>query len=291
MNRGSLLVILVGLILLNAVFGTCVHSAEPDSPRLLAAKSLDDALRKADAVSDLGQRVELLKAAAQATLQAVPQNSVIMESFQALADTTFSDAAKAAKKWKTELIAARDLLRFEPLLEAPLPAGFPEPTAAGEIRMQNYPAYRLAQTDMTVIEGRAFWTLFNHIKQQEIAMTAPVEIIYSEESRKQNKKSSMAFMYRSTQQGTLGTNGQVEVVEVQAQSAVSFGLRGRVTNERLADAKRRLEGWLQSHDSEYEVSGALRTWEYNSPFVPDAKRFSEVQIPVRVKPPTTGPAR
>ena len=49
-------------------------------------------LNQAAAVSDLGQRVELLKAAAQEALRAVPQNSVISESFRALIDATFSDA-------------------------------------------------------------------------------------------------------------------------------------------------------------------------------------------------------
>lgn len=286
MSRVSRLALLVGMISVNAMFDARAQSGEPDSPRLLAAKSLDAALSQAETVSDPGRRVELLQAAAQATLRAVPQNSVIAESFQSLADATFNDPAKAAKKWKAELIAARDLLRFDPLREAPLPEGFPEPTPAGEIRLQEYPAYRLAQTEMTVVEGQAFFTLFNHIKQQDIAMTAPVEITYSGESGKQNKKAAMAFLYRSTQQGTLGTAGKIKVIDVPAQSAVSFGLRGDDTKERLTDARRRLEAWLQTHASEYEVSGPLRVLGYNSPFVPDAKRFTEVQIPVRAKPRT-----
>lgn len=284
MHRVSRLTLLVGMISVNALFEVRVQSGEPDSPRLQAAKSLDAALSQADDVSDPSRRVELLQAAAQAALRAVPQNSLIAESFQSLADATFSDSGKASRKWKAELIAARDLLRFEPLLEAPLPEGFPEPTPAGEIRLQEYPAYRLAKTEMTVIEGQAFFTLFNHIKQQEIAMTAPVEITYSGDRGKQNKKSAMSFLYRNTQQGALGAAGKVAVIDVPAQSAVSFGLRGDDTKERLKDARRRLEAWLQTHDSEYEVSGPLRVLGYNSPFVPDAKRFTEVQIPVRAKP-------
>ncbi|MSR59307.1 MAG: hypothetical protein EXS05_16970 [Planctomycetaceae bacterium] len=286
MNRVSRLSLLVGVISLNATFVTRVQSGEPDSPRLLAAKSLDAALSQADDASDPGRRIELLRAAVQAAVRAVPQNSLIAESFQFMADATFSDSEKAAKKWKAELITARELLRFEPLLEAPVPDGFPEPTPAGEIRLQEYPAYRLAQTGMTVVEGQAFFTLFNHIKQQEIAMTAPVEITYSGDRGKQNKKSVMSFLYRNTQQGTLGTSGKVAVSDVPAQSAVSFGLRGDDTKESLTDARRRLEAWLQSHASEYEACGPLRVLGYNSPFVPEAKRFSEVQIPVRAKPRT-----
>jgi hypothetical protein len=72
---------------------------------------------------------------------------------------------------------------------------------------------------------------------------------------------------------------------------VSFALRGDRTKERLADARRRLAAWLQSYGSEYEASGPLRVLGYNSPFVPEAKRFTEVQNPVRAKPPMTEPTR
>lgn len=291
MNRDFLKAMLVGIITLNFTTGSPAKSGEMESPRFLAAKALDLAVTEADKTDNLEKQVELLRAAAVATKTAVPQNSVVTESFQALEDSTFTDARMAAEKWRAGLIAARDLLRFEPLLEAPLPEGFPEPTNAGEVRLRDYPACRLAETEMKAIEGQAFMTLFNHIKKAEIAMTAPVEITYSEARGKENRKLKMAFLYRSTEQGTLGIAGKVEVLEVPSQSAVSFGLRGRVTKERLEDAGRRLEDWLKSRGSEYEASGPLRVWEYNSPFVPDAKRFSEVQIPVRARQPASGTIR
>ena len=291
MNRVFLKAILLGITTLNLATVDPAASSETESPRFLAAKALDVAVTDADKSRSLEKQVELLRAAAVAATKAVPQNLVVTESFQALAESTFTDSRMAVEKWRAGLIDARDLLRFEPLLEAPLPEGFPEPTAAGEVRLLNYPACRLAETEMKVIEGQAFMTLFNHIKKAEIAMTAPVEITYSEARGKENRKMKMAFLYRSPEQGTLGTTGKVVVLEVPSQSAVSFGLRGRVTTVRLEDARRRLEDWVKSHDSEYEACGPLRVWEYNSPFVPDSKRFSEVQIPVRARQPASGTTR
>jgi hypothetical protein len=194
-----------------------------------------------------------------------------------------TDPRKLAKEWRSALIEARDILQFELVEESPLPEGFPEPTPVGEIRLQQYPKYRLARTDMTFLEGSAFWTLFNHIKQREIAMTAPVEMTYAADGNAVKKKSSMAFMYRSIQQGELGTAGKVEVVDIPPQMAVSIGIRGNATKERVVDAQRRLEGWLQNHREEYESSGPLRVMGYNSPFVAEKKQFAEVQIPVRTK--------
>jgi SOUL heme-binding protein len=284
-------IILVGMITVNLTFATRLQSAEPDSPSLLAAETLEAALKQAKNPASPEQQVELFRVTARDVMRAVPHNSVVAESFKNLAATASPDVQIASRQWREEFMAARDLLRFEPLLEAPLPEDFPQPTGAGEVRLRQYPTYRLAQTEMKAIEGQAFWTLFNHIKRAEIAMTAPVEITYTDNGEKPNQKATMAFLYRSTQQGTLGPVGKVEVIEVPAQAAVSFGLRGRVTKERLMDAKRRLEIWLEANGSDYKRSGPLRVLEYNSPFVPDDKRFSEIQIPVRTRLSTSGTAR
>jgi hypothetical protein len=66
---------------------------------------------------------------------------------------------------------------------------------------------------------------------------------------------------------------------------VSIGLRGDATKARVADAKQRLEAWIGAHAAEYEAAGPLRVMGYNSPFISDAKRYTEVQIPVRGKSP------
>ena len=246
------------------------------------ANKLDDALATAESVRDFEQEIEVLKSAADDALKAMPENVFVADAFSQIDKNEANDGRKRAKQWRNAVKEAREILRFEPKDEAPLPEGFPELTPVGEIRLQQYPKYRLAKTEMTLLEGRAFWTLFNHIKEREIAMTAPVEMTYAADE-KGTKKTSMSFLYRSTEQGELGTADKVEVVDVPAQAAVSLGIRGSANRERVADAKRRLEAWLQSHSDEYESSGPLRVMNHNSPFVAESKQYSEVQIPVRSK--------
>jgi hypothetical protein len=276
----------VGIVMFAAAGSQAIAdtgSPDAEKPPVKAAALLDQALRDAEGAAQTDQQLSLLQTAAKEALQMVPANVMVAEAVRAAERTSASDAAATIKQWRGVLTEARDILRFEPQMEAPLPEGFPEPTPVGEVRLQKYPEYRLAKTDMTYFEGRAFMTLFNHIKRHDIAMTAPVEMQYAADAEEPLKQASMAFLYRSTQQGTPGTEDQVDVVDIPAQLAVSIGLRGDATKARVTDAKRRLEAWLEAHSAEYEASGPLRVMGYNSPFVPDAKRFTEVQIPVRAK--------
>lgn len=282
MEKMSLIAVVVAmgwsLFGLNAA---TVIGADVEEPRLLAAATLDAAMTQAAAEADAGRQLTILKTAAITACRQTPANFLIAEMFQKLDQTPGADSRKLAAQWQKSVAEARDILRFEPLSESPLPEGFPKTTPVGELRVQNYPSYRMAKTEMTFIEGRAFWTLFNHIKGREIAMTAPVEMTY--DAGQAPKKTSMAFMYRSTQQGTTGKDGSVEIIDIPAQLAVSIGVRGDATKERVSSAKQRLDAWLQANAAQYEAIGPLRVMAYNSPFVADAKKFTEVQIPVRAK--------
>ncbi|MBA4015571.1 MAG: hypothetical protein C0483_00070 [Pirellula sp.] len=258
--------------------------------RLLIAAKLDSALLDAEKQSQPEQQIAVLKPAAAEALRAMTANVFVQDLLRKVEQAQSDDPRPLAKQWRNAVTEARDVLRFEPLIEAPLPVGFPKPTPVGEIRVQQYPKYRLARTDMTLMEGRAFWTLFNHIKQREIAMTAPVEMSYTPGKDGKLDKSSMSFLYRSTEQGQLEVDGKVAVVDVPAQLAVSIGLQGDATKEKVNDAKQRLEAWLQIHGDEFEPAGALRVLGYNSPFVADRKKLTEVQIPVSSKrPAAAGP--
>lgn len=268
---------------LPTIVANAVQADKENSLRLDAADKIEKALQASELQDDPERQITILKSVSAETLRTMGVNVFVADALGKVQQTKITDPRKLAKEWRTALIEARDILRFQPLVEAPLPEGFPRPTPVGEIRVQTYPKYRLAKTDMTLIEGRAFWTLFNHIKQKEIAMTAPVEMTYSTEGNGAAKKSAMSFLYRSTDQGQLGVEGKVEVIDVPPLTAVSIGLRGDATKDRVADAKRRLDTWLQVHGDEYESSGALRILGYNSPFVSDQQRFTEVQIPVRSK--------
>jgi len=278
----------VATAVLIPIWSMLLHPAaarNSQEPRFQAAEKLESALLVAETRLAPEEKVAVLKAAAAEARRTMTANVLVRDILEAAEQTKSEDSEQAVKRWCTAVAEVRNILRFEPLLEAPLPTGFPKPIPVGEIRVQQYPKYRLARTDMTLIEGRAFWILFNHIKQRDIAMTAPVEMSYATDKDGALKKSSMSFLYRNTEQGRVEVDGKVAVIDVPAQLAVGIGLRGDATKDKVNDAKRRLEAWLKAHGEEYEAAGTIRVLGYNSPFVAEEKKLTEVQIPVRSKKP------
>ena len=172
---------------------------------------------------------------------------------------------------------AADKATFKPVVEAPLPDGFPTYTPVGEIEVKHYPAYRKAETSGLV----AFWTLFEHITSAGISMTAPVEMTYQTEGPPLGRERAMAFLYGNKSTGTPGRSGKVEVVDVPAATVVSLGLRGQRSDAALIQAEQRLRSWLEDNKTGYEQNGPLRVMGYNSPFVARDRQFFEVQIPIR----------
>jgi len=166
---------------------------------------------------------------------------------------------------------------FRPIVEAEMPAGFPEVTPVGKVQIKEYPAYRKAEADTSA--GSAFWTLFSHIKENEIAMIAPVEMRYADGGRPSENR--MAFLYGRTDMGKAGRQERVEVSDVPAMTVISTGVRGPRTAAAVAEARERLTGWLDANQAEYTSAGPLRVMAYNSPFVPRNRNFFEVEIPIR----------
>ena len=166
---------------------------------------------------------------------------------------------------------------FQPIKEAEMPKGFPTYTPVGKIETKDYPAYRKASA-----AGPAeFWILFQHIKQNNVTMTAPVEMDYGDPRAARNKERSMSFLYERPDQGSRGKQGSVEVVDVPAMTVVSIGCRGSRSTAAIADARQKLVAWLDEKKADYVVDGPLRIMGYNSPFVPRERNFFEVQIPVK----------
>jgi len=62
-------------------------------------------------------------------------------------------------------------------------------------------------------------------------------------------------------------------------TVLSIGLRGDADAETLALARGALEARLTAQG--WTRAGDWRRLAYNSPFVPPAQRFSELQVPVR----------
>lgn len=169
--------------------------------------------------------------------------------------------------------------KFQPIVEAEMPAGFPPPTPVGQIEVKRYPAYRMARAESRSGES-AFFSLFQHIKKNGIAMTAPVEMEYGPGKAGQPAERSMAFLYGKPTFGEPGADGTVQVVDVPEMAVVSLGARGAFDAKKIADAERLLQSWLSEHSDRYTVAGPLRVMGYNSPFVPRNRRYYEVQIPV-----------
>ena len=164
--------------------------------------------------------------------------------------------------------------------EAPLPEGWPELTPVGEIQVKQYPVYRAAVIDEGTNGSQSgmFRPLFNHIQHEDIAMTAPVEMTYDGDVQ-----SSMAFLYRNTEMGTLGSDTsdkRVEVRQIDQQTAVSIGVRGRYSQDNYNEALDKINAWLDENKDQWQAIGEPRVLGYNSPFVPGFLRYSEVQIPV-----------
>lgn len=165
---------------------------------------------------------------------------------------------------------------FVPRIEAPMPEGFPAPGAVRRITEKTYPAYRAARAQ----GGNSFWTLFNHIKKNEIAMTAPVEMTMDASTADEGLRMlDQAFLYERPTLGEAGTSGKVEVVDLPAVTVLSVGMRGDASAAEIARARAALEARL-SKDG-FERAGPFRMLGYNSPMVPSARRFWELEVPVR----------
>ena len=167
--------------------------------------------------------------------------------------------------------AIRTDLAFRPLNEAPLPEGFPEAGPVGRIVEKTYPRYRAARA-----QGgeSSFFTLFGHIQRNDVEMTAPVEMTLDDGARAVD----MAFLYESPRQGRAGTQGRVDVLDLDRQSVLSLAIRGRRSTALVAEARALIEAELARHG--LKAMGAFRVLAYNSPMVPAERQLFEVQVPV-----------
>lgn len=168
-----------------------------------------------------------------------------------------------------------------------LPVGYPPPTPIGAIELKWYPSVRRAAVDWQgpadMGSNFAFWPLFRHIDRSGIAMTAPVEIDYNDVESAEERPGQwrMAFLYEKFTDGPEGEFGRVKVEDQPPVVVVSAGVRGpyRVTNDQ--QALEALEAWLAEHP-EWERAGPPRVLRYNGPEMPAPRKWSEVQIPVRL---------
>ena len=165
--------------------------------------------------------------------------------------------------------------------EAKLPVGFPPPGPVGAGIVKTYPAHRLARVRAERNNDNGmFMQLFRHIERHEIAMTAPVEMVWQGDASKNPE--SMAFLYRSGEIGAPGADpqdGRVMVEDIPEIKVVSLGLRGAYGRETADKGLEKLRAWLAAHP-EWQPAGAPRTLAYNSPLVPNFLKYAEIQLPI-----------
>lgn len=230
-------------------------------------------------------RVRAMVRRAAAAAVALPKESTIASELRSAGREALRTAADqpraAALLMEMVTRSASKDLAFEPIMEAPLPVGFPYPAPAGEIRVVEYPQYRMARAGMGMGRSNgAFFTLFRHISDRDIAMTAPVEMTMDMDK---GRAIDMGFMYRTPQMGAAGEAGRVMVEDIKPMTVVTIGVRGRVEGTATDEALAELEAWIAARP-EWEAAGNPRLMGYNGPSVPRRRQFSEVQIPVqRVK--------
>jgi uncharacterized surface protein with fasciclin (FAS1) repeats len=224
------------------------------------------------ALSD-GEREALVKALGQIVHNETPQARA-WRLRHALDDALRSLDAMPSRKAERVM---KTKPKFEVLMESPLPQDFPKPGPVGAVVVKEYPQYRAARAQ----GGQSsFWTLFQHIKQNEIEMTAPVEMTMSEgEGDGALSTTDMAFLYGDPDLGKAGRDGQVDVVDLAPARVLSIGVRGPLTPGKIQAAKREVETQAARHG--WKRSGSWRLMGYNSPMVPATKRFWELQLPVR----------
>jgi len=270
-------------LLLNPVAGsTCGDQDRTDHGRLAASAALVDGL---DRAQDLGPQAQLvvLRAAARVATDQLGSARAGLLIDAAVVDARWRatvDGEAAAGGLRSTLSELASDLAFEPLVEAPLPVGWPALTPLHEIEVRAYPRYRMAAAPVAARgSGGAFWRLFGHIQHNEIAMTAPVEMTLDERVGSA-REVTMAFLYELPDQRSEAVDDAVVIVDAPQAQAVSIGLRGESSSRRVAQARSALEAWLAER-SDLEASGPARVLGYNSPMVPRSRKFFEVQIPVR----------
>lgn len=166
---------------------------------------------------------------------------------------------------------------------APLPDGWPALTPVGEVQVRTYPVVRAAMVRDVDLpkdgQGAMFRELFRHIKQRDIAMTAPVEMSYSESDDGSPTMAEMGFYYRRLDMGEAGPAGAVRVVDQAEQAFATVGTRGSYSASRYARGLELIEAFLAG-SSQWQAAGEPRFLGYNGPFTPWFWRYGEVQVPV-----------
>ena len=90
---------------------------------------------------------------------------------------------------------------------------------------------------------------------------------------------SMAFLYRTSETGTLGNDGQVVVREIAPRTYASVGVRGSYNDKNFECGLAIVNAWIAANP-QWRADGTPRFFGYNSPFILWFWKYGEVQVPV-----------
>jgi hypothetical protein len=172
-------------------------------------------------------------------------------------------------------------------MSAPLPVGFPAPTPHDKIEVKQYPAYRSGtytyEGNLSDATSSSFNPLFQHISNNNIAMTTPVEARYPSETINQpiqRGKAKVSFLYNNSGINPQQVSRDIQVEDHEPMIVVSLGVQGAYGYQSYLGHIAKLKQWLAEHP-EYEIAGEPREFLYDSPYTPTPLKRREVQIPIR----------
>ena len=118
-----------------------------------------------------------------------------------------------------------------------------------DVIVKQYPRSRAAVVQAAAVNGgenKMFGSLFNHIKSNNIAMSAPVDMTWSDPDGADHAatETAMAFIYGDPTLGHTGPDGVVQVVDLPAQMMLSIGVRGSYSKKNFAEGLEQLKKWL-----------------------------------------------
>jgi effector-binding domain-containing protein len=119
-----------------------------------------------------------------------------------------------------------------------------------------------------------FSKLFNYIKDNEIAMTIPVEGGF--------QPSSMRFYLGNDAPRELEDTHKVSVVDLPERQVLRIGSKGAYSETNIMEALMKLESWLENQ-SQWLAHGAPYGVFWNGPITPWFLKRFEIHIPVKSK--------
>lgn len=171
--------------------------------------------------------------------------------------------------------------------EGPLPKGFPPPSAVGQIVEKSYPLCRT----FSAAGNNAFMSCFSYLAKNKHEMTAPVIMDYKRGAAAAVPPNAdlgfmdvlrMHFVLEEPSLDKPQQAGPVTVADLPELRVLSIAVQGPMSPAALAAAEARLEAELAGRE-DLMVAGPMRVLGYNSPMVPPAKRYWEVQLPIKSK--------